>query len=209
MSSGNLSPAFDAETTEYTAVVPNQDTEIGITATLNDENASFTLQVDSATPAAGASGVASALTTIAVGASVTFKIAATSDDGTAQKTYTVVATRPILPNPPTNLTVMPGRTAFSLDWDEPAAVAGAPVTGYKVRFTSVAPPTWNGNNGADGITTGSADTTWNLSESGTRWFAVASISEARAERVERRARLLHHEFHQPGSAAQSFRGVGE
>ncbi|MDA7996267.1 MAG: cadherin-like beta sandwich domain-containing protein, partial [Gammaproteobacteria bacterium] len=178
MSSGNLSPAFDAATTEYTAVVPNQDAEVGITATLNDEHASFTLQVDSGTPAAGASGVASALTSIAVGASVTFKIAVTSDDGTAEKTYTVVATRPILPNAPANLKVTPGRAAFSLDWDEPAAVAGAPITGYRVRFTTVTPPTWNGNNGADGITTGSADATWNLTRNGTLWFAVASVSEA-------------------------------
>ena len=178
MSSGNLSPAFDAATTEYTAVVPNQDAEVGITATLNDEHASFTLQVDSGTPAAGASGVASAPTSIAVGASVTFKIAVTSDDGTAEKTYTVVATRPILPNAPANLKVTPGRAAFSLDWDEPAAVAGAPITGYRVRFTTVTPPTWNGNNGADGITTGSADATWNLTRNGTLWFAVASVSEA-------------------------------
>ena len=179
MSSGDLSPAFDADTTDYTSVTPNASTEVGITATLNDEHASFTLQVDSGTPAAGTSGTASTPTALDVGASITFTIVVTADDGSAQKTYRVVATRQILPNRPANIVVIRGKSAFSLDWNVPAAVAGAPITEYRVRWTSVNTGAWDGTGGASGVATGSADATWNSPRlTAALKFAVASVSEA-------------------------------
>ncbi|MDA8023468.1 MAG: fibronectin type III domain-containing protein, partial [Gammaproteobacteria bacterium] len=181
MSSGDLSPAFDADTADYTSVTPNASAEVGITATLNDEHASFTLQVDSGTPAAGTSGTASTPTALDVGASITFTIVVTADDGSAQKTYRVVATRQILPNRPANIVVIRGKSAFSLDWNVPAAVAGAPITEYRVRWSALGGSTWDGTGGSSGVATGSADATWNspsVQQGNTYRFAVASVSEA-------------------------------
>ncbi|MDL2274064.1 cadherin-like beta sandwich domain-containing protein, partial [Oscillospiraceae bacterium OttesenSCG-928-G22] len=78
ISSGTLSPAFSADTTSYTATVPNSVSSVTIGATAKDSKASIS----------GDTGAKS----LSVGQN-TFKIVVTAEDGTTTKTYTVVITR--------------------------------------------------------------------------------------------------------------------
>jgi len=162
VSGGQL--ALAAATTRYAVAVPNATTSVSITATSAHERASFTLQIGAAAAAAGTSGVASAPAAIAEGASITFTIVVTAEDGAAMQTYIVVVTRMTAPpDAPTGLVVTPGKDTFSLEWSAPAETHGAPITGYRVRWGT---SSWSVNlgngSGSEGVPTGSADTAWTV-----------------------------------------------
>ena len=86
LSSGTLSPTFDAATTTYSATVANATTSLTVTPTVNQANA--TVKVNAT---AVASGSASAPIALSVGAN-TITVTVTAQDGTT-KTYTVSVTR--------------------------------------------------------------------------------------------------------------------
>lgn len=87
LSDGSLAPAFAAETTAYTATVPNATGSITVTPTADDATA--TIKVNN-TPVA--TGAASGSITLNVGANVITTVV-TAQDGATTKTYTVTVTR--------------------------------------------------------------------------------------------------------------------
>lgn len=91
LSSGTLSPAFVAGTTSYTVSVANAVTDLSVTATVAQSNASFTINGTTAI-----SGEPSSSLPLNIGANV-FNIVVTAQDGTT-KTYTITVTRADFPN---------------------------------------------------------------------------------------------------------------
>ena len=91
LSSGTLSPSFNANMGSYTASVPNGTSTITVTPTLADPAAVVTVN---GTPVA--SGSASAAIPLTVGAN-TITTVTTAQDGTTTKTYAVTVTR-LLPS---------------------------------------------------------------------------------------------------------------
>jgi len=87
LSSGTLSPAFDAATTAYTVTVANTTTALTVTATTADSSA--TLTVDGT---AVASGSASAAVALAVGTTA-ITVVVTAADGSS-RSYALTVTRP-------------------------------------------------------------------------------------------------------------------
>jgi len=166
LSAGTL--AFASATATYTVTVPNATTSVAITANLNHALAAFTLQAGDAAAAAGVSGTPSPAAEIDEGASLTFTIVVTAENGNAMQTYIVVVTRmPAPPDAPTGLVVTPGKNGFSLDWVAPADTHGAPITGYRVRW-GISGESWAsgaGGVGDDGAATDSTDATWTLPSS--------------------------------------------
>ena len=86
LSSGTLSPTFDAATTTYSATVANATTSLTVTPTVNQANATVKINGTAVT-----SGSASAPIALSVGAN-TITVLVTAQDGTT-KTYTVSVTR--------------------------------------------------------------------------------------------------------------------
>ncbi|WP_165452623.1 cadherin-like beta sandwich domain-containing protein [Paenibacillus thalictri] len=87
LSAGTLSPAFEADTTSYTANVGNSISSVTVTPTTADGSAAVTVNgvpVDS--------GVASASLPLIVGSN-TISMEVTAENGTTKKTYTVTVTR--------------------------------------------------------------------------------------------------------------------
>ena len=95
-----LSPAFSPGTTEYTLSVTPDITHVKVTPTVNQTNATVT--VDGATLA---SGTASAAIAVTVGSTTTVTVVVTAQDTDVTETYTVrvnvgqVATIAVSPNP--------------------------------------------------------------------------------------------------------------
>lgn len=87
LSSGNLSPAFAAGTTSYTASVGNATTSLTVTPTVADATASIMVNGVATT-----SGNASSAIALNVGSN-TITTVVTAQDGTTVKTYTVTVTR--------------------------------------------------------------------------------------------------------------------
>lgn len=87
LSSGTLSPSFDADTIGYTASVAYSVSSITVTPTANNGNATIT--VNSTTVA---SGSASSAISLAAGDN-TITVLVTAEDGTTQTTYTITVTR--------------------------------------------------------------------------------------------------------------------
>ena len=87
LSSGTLSPAFDASTTNYTATVDSGVDSITVTPTVNDANAAYELQVDG--------NSVSNPVSLSVGDNV-IDVVVTAQDGT-QETYAVTVTRATAP----------------------------------------------------------------------------------------------------------------
>ncbi|MBI5034250.1 MAG: cadherin-like beta sandwich domain-containing protein [Chloroflexi bacterium] len=87
LSSGTLTPAFNSNTTSYTASVANSVTSITVTPTLSDTNASVTVNGSPVT-----SGTPSGAILLGVGANL-ITTAVTAQDGVTIKTYTVTVTR--------------------------------------------------------------------------------------------------------------------
>lgn len=87
VSSGSLSPSFDAANTAYTLVVPNTVSSLTITPGVNQANAIITVN-----GSAVASGAASQAIPLTVGAGNNIDITITAQDGTIQH-YTIAVTR--------------------------------------------------------------------------------------------------------------------
>jgi hypothetical protein len=92
LSSGTLSPVFASATTAYTASVSNTTASITVTPTRAQANATIEARVNGGTYAAVTSGSPSASLPLNVGSN-TVDVRVTAQDGTTQKTYTVVVTR--------------------------------------------------------------------------------------------------------------------
>ena len=88
LSAGTLAPAFNANTTGYTAEVPNTAASLKVTPTAAGVNASITVNDDPV-----ASGSASAAVSLPAGVATLITIKVTAEDGTTIKTYTVNVTR--------------------------------------------------------------------------------------------------------------------
>ena len=134
LSAGVLSPRFGILQEAYTALLQNTSASVTITASLSQENASFTVQVGGGAATAGVSGVASAPSAIAAGATETFTIVVTAEDGNATKTYSVAATRIGPPDAPQSPTVTAAPREIVVGWQAPASDGGAAVTHYRVRW---------------------------------------------------------------------------
>ena len=87
LSSGTLSPTFDASTTSYTASVANAVSSITVTPTASEANATITVNGTAVT-----SGSASGSIALSVGSN-TITTVVTAQDGTTQQTYTTEVTR--------------------------------------------------------------------------------------------------------------------
>ncbi|WP_423910530.1 putative Ig domain-containing protein [Candidatus Spongiihabitans sp.] len=87
LSAGALTPAFASDAISYTASVGNAVTSITVTPTLNDANASVTVN-----GAAVASGETSEAISLAVGGTE-IKVVVTAADATTVRTYTVAVAR--------------------------------------------------------------------------------------------------------------------
>jgi len=79
-----ISPAFDANTTSYTATVPNETNSVTGSATLLDTTGSFTINTESV-----ASGGTSSPISLLVGNSNVVDVLVTAEDGVIQKNYSV------------------------------------------------------------------------------------------------------------------------
>ncbi|WP_295794209.1 cadherin-like beta sandwich domain-containing protein [Mucilaginibacter sp.] len=87
ISTGTLTPAFAAGTTNYTTSVPNTTTQITVTPTASDPSATITVN-----GVAVISGSASGYLNLNVGTNV-INTVVTAPDGVTQKTYVLTATR--------------------------------------------------------------------------------------------------------------------
>ncbi|MFZ4797881.1 MAG: cadherin-like beta sandwich domain-containing protein [Bacteroidia bacterium] len=92
ISSGTLTPAFSSATIAYTASVTNATTNISVTPTKADANASIQVRVNSGSYATVASGSPSSALSLNVGAN-TLDVKVTAQDSTTIKTYTTTVTR--------------------------------------------------------------------------------------------------------------------
>jgi protocatechuate 3,4-dioxygenase beta subunit/uncharacterized membrane protein len=86
-SSGSLSPAFAAATTQYSLALANTVTGLSLTPTATQAGATITVNGSTV-----ASGQASGSTSLAVGDN-TLSVVVTAPDGVTRRTYTVLATR--------------------------------------------------------------------------------------------------------------------
>ena len=91
----DLSPAFDADTITYTAVVANRINGVKLTATKNDSNATVVITNDDDLNTPGEADLA-----LNVGSN-TLTLTVTAEDGTPQ-TYTITVTRAAAPPVPTD-----------------------------------------------------------------------------------------------------------
>lgn len=150
ISSGTLSPGFGPGTTSYTALVENSVSSITVTPTVNDSNATITVN-----GAAVTSGSASGPISLNVGAN-TISIVVTAQDGTTQQTYTVSVTRaaPVPPNCATlsSLTLSNGTLSPAFDPGILSYTTSVPYTVTSDTVTAVASSVYarvymNGNPG--------------------------------------------------------------
>jgi len=112
LSSGLLSPTFDSATVLYTASVANAVTSITVTPTVNQANASVTVNGTSVVSANTSGSI-----NLSVGSN-TVTVLNTAQDGTTTKTYTITVTR-----------APPAPTITSIDNSSPNYGATVRVTG--------------------------------------------------------------------------------
>ena len=119
----DLSPAFDADTITYTAVVANRINEVKLTATKNDSNATVVITNDDDLNTPGEAEL-----DLIVGSN-TLTVTVTAEDGTPQP-YTITVTRAAAPPVPTDC---PADT----DWCTTMGVgnSGATTTPVKVYIS--------------------------------------------------------------------------
>ena len=93
LSDGTLAPAFASDTYAYTASVGNSVSQITVTATTTDSNATFEFLDESDAAIADADGnTEGQQVDLTVGANV-INVTVTAEDGSATQTYTVTVTR--------------------------------------------------------------------------------------------------------------------
>ena len=92
LSIGNLSPVFSFAVLNYTSGVVNGDPSITVTPTQENANASIQVRLNHGSFTAVASGSASGVLNLNVGAN-TVEVYVTAQDGVTTKTYTVTVTR--------------------------------------------------------------------------------------------------------------------
>jgi hypothetical protein len=87
----NLSPDFDAGTTNYTVTV-SLTSEINVTAVTSDPHASITINGERAS-----SGVPKTISGFTIGGGrIVIPVVITAEDGKTKKTYTITASRPLI-----------------------------------------------------------------------------------------------------------------
>ena len=96
ISTGVLSPTFDAATIAYTSNVGNATTSVTVTPTQADINATIQVRVNGGTYATVLSGSASSALPLNVGAN-TVDVTVTAQNGLTVKTYTITITRAQVP----------------------------------------------------------------------------------------------------------------
>lgn len=92
ISSGTLSPAFNASTTEYTVSVPNSVTTFSVTPTLSNTTATMRVNFNVGSFTTITSGTASQDYILRTGSN-SIEIRVTAEDGTTVKVYTIFITR--------------------------------------------------------------------------------------------------------------------
>ena len=170
---------FDPATAGYAADVDNEVTETTVSATVNDDGATYLIKLDGVTDADGT-------LSLAVGGNV-ITVEVTAEDGETARTYTVTVSRaapdepepepppsspPDAPERPTG--EVTGRGQVQLDWND---AAGAEF--YQVRFCCgnqdwVELPT----DGIEIVFDGSGATLSNLPDYGTYHFSVRAGNAA-------------------------------
>ncbi len=130
ISSGALSPVFDAGTLVYNASVTNATTGITLTPTKADANATIQVRVNSGSYATVTSGSASASLSLNVGSN-TVDVKVIAQDGTTLKTYTITVTR-VKADQNITFPALSGKNTTSPDF-EPGATTDS---GLAITYTS-------------------------------------------------------------------------
>ncbi|WP_423910524.1 BspA family leucine-rich repeat surface protein [Candidatus Spongiihabitans sp.] len=127
LSAGALSPAFASGALTYAASVANAVESITVTPTLNDANASVTVN-----GAAVVSGEASGAISLAVGGTE-IQVVVTAEDAKTERTYTVAVTRAVDTTAfittwratANDVITFPGEGAYAIDWGDGSAIETA------------------------------------------------------------------------------------
>ena len=126
---GSIAETFAANTLAYTAALENSAENVRVTPTVNDANASVTVDgnsVDSGTPSGAIALAANVPKAIPI-------VVTAQDAGT--KTYTLTVTRaPGPPGVPRDVTLQAGNALARGTWKLPANENGSPVTTYNIRW---------------------------------------------------------------------------
>ena len=141
LSDGTLTPAFASGTTSYTASVGNAVSQITVTPTKSDTDASVEYLDGSDATITDADGMTTGQQVdLDVGAN-TIKVKVTAGDAMTTETYTVTVTRTTTPGPPqeatkppipTNLMAVAGAGKVGLSWTTPGD-GGFPLTQHQYR----------------------------------------------------------------------------
>ncbi|MFB9754113.1 cadherin-like beta sandwich domain-containing protein [Paenibacillus hodogayensis] len=124
LSSGALSPTFNANTMSYTSTAANSYSSVTVTPTVTNSNATVTVSVNSGTPTPVVSGQSSAPLALNTGSNI-INVVVTAQDGTTTKTYKITVTR--------NKSNNADMTAFSFEGLSPA-VSGT-ISGTAISLT--------------------------------------------------------------------------
>lgn len=130
LSSGALSPSFDAGGNSYTASVPNTTSSVTLTPTLATPNASVTVN-----GVAVNSGAVSAAISLNVGANA-IPVVVTTQDGGSQ-TYTVTVTRASLLSSNAALSAMTATGVITTPPSTPAVALSPAFAGATLSYTAV------------------------------------------------------------------------
>jgi hypothetical protein len=133
LSSGTLSPGFDASLSSYATDEAAAVSSISVTATASDSGATLTVQ-----GTVSLSGVPSAPIPLGVGANVV-RVGVRAANGTTQKTYTVTVTRPAGASANADLTALvlsSGALSPGFDPAATAYTAGAAHTAVAITVTA-------------------------------------------------------------------------
>ena len=128
---GELTPAFDAYHTDYTAVV--MAPHVTVTATHDDNTTLRFLDAnDVEFPDADAT-LEGHQVDLDHGVNI-IRMRVASQDGLATRTYVMVVTRSTVPGPPAVSAVTPGGGYLTVSWTAPAETGGADITAYDLRY---------------------------------------------------------------------------
>ena len=129
ISPGSIAETFAANTLAYTAALENSAEDVRVTPTVNDANASVTVDGNSVD-----SGEASDPIALVANVPKAIPIVVTAQDA-GTKTYTLTVTRaPGPPGVPRDVTLQAGNALARGAWKLPANENGSPVTTYNIRW---------------------------------------------------------------------------